>query len=215
YHFSLITSSACCPTLPFFVPAYRKHGLNTLLSIVHSTYKAFDYFQLSPDLSTISLSVSLLLPLIYMLTDVPDDHWLHKHPLSPARLRAPHSTHLFPPITSSSLHTFWSVTIHLPARTVWYPVLYRKIPASSFLSNLQLTSSNICRLCNAAIDTLDHFITLCPLKLPIWSSLLQTAFPDVHFSPDAILQLLLYLQPPTGNHQVDIPQLFAIAGTIL
>ncbi|KAI9468877.1 MAG: hypothetical protein EXX96DRAFT_463494, partial [Benjaminiella poitrasii] len=112
------------------------------------------------------------------------------------RIRAPHSNHLFPPITSSSLHTFWSVTIHLPARAVWYPVLYRKIPTSSFLSNLQLTSSNICRLCNAAIDTLDHFIVLCPLKLPIWSSLLQTAFPDVTFAPDAILQLLLYLQPP-------------------
>ncbi|KAI9483527.1 MAG: hypothetical protein EXX96DRAFT_558494, partial [Benjaminiella poitrasii] len=84
YHFLLITPSACCPTLPFFVPAYRKHGLNTLLSIIHSIYTAFDHFQLSPDLSTISLSVLLLLPLNYMLADVPDDNWLHKYPLLPA-----------------------------------------------------------------------------------------------------------------------------------
>ncbi|KAI9472449.1 MAG: hypothetical protein EXX96DRAFT_542544 [Benjaminiella poitrasii] len=183
-----------------------------------------------------------------MLTDVPDDYWLHKYPFLPAsslffvdpsshclrlrrsgefpqwkrfsskryrRLRAPHSIHLFPPITSSSLHAFWSVTFHFPARTVWYQVLHRKIPTSSFLSNIQLTSSNICRLCNAVIDTLDHSIVLCPLKLPTWTSLLQTAFPDFPFSPDAILQLLLYLQLPTDIHRVDIPQLFTIAGTIL
>ncbi|KAI9468878.1 MAG: hypothetical protein EXX96DRAFT_589557 [Benjaminiella poitrasii] len=84
YHFSLITPSECCPTLPFFASAFRKQELNTPLPIVHSIYKAFDHFQLSPDLSTISLSVLLILPLTYMLTDVPDDHWLQKQPLLPA-----------------------------------------------------------------------------------------------------------------------------------
>ncbi|KAI9473392.1 MAG: hypothetical protein EXX96DRAFT_487781 [Benjaminiella poitrasii] len=93
--------------------------------------------------------------------------------------------------------------------------LHRKLPTTKFLHTIQLISISVCRLCNAVIDTIDRFLVLCSHKLQIWSSLLPKYFPAVHFTPFAILQILMYLNPPSSIRRLDISRLFTFVNTML
>jgi hypothetical protein len=84
YHLSIITNSKTPVNLPFFVPELRNHAINHPTSIINACYKTFDQFDCQPDFSNSSIQTILQMPLHYMFTSIPGDHWLHRYSSLPA-----------------------------------------------------------------------------------------------------------------------------------
>ncbi|KAI9276588.1 hypothetical protein BY458DRAFT_433444, partial [Sporodiniella umbellata] len=68
------------PYAPFFVPEFRRHEMAPGYSLIHSCYRALDRFHFKVDLSRTALSTLLEMPLKYMIREIPEKHWLHRHP---------------------------------------------------------------------------------------------------------------------------------------
>ncbi|KAI9243931.1 hypothetical protein BY458DRAFT_448039, partial [Sporodiniella umbellata] len=64
----------------FFVPEFRQHEMPPEYSLIHSCYRALDRFHFKADLSCTALSTLLEMPLKYIISDVSEKHWLHRHP---------------------------------------------------------------------------------------------------------------------------------------
>ncbi|KAI8986498.1 hypothetical protein BDB01DRAFT_891228 [Pilobolus umbonatus] len=72
------------------------------------------------------------------------------------------------------LHLFWKLQISLHPRTVWYRSIHRKLPCKQLLHPtphciLYLSSS-------PGIDSYDHSLFLCPMKIRVWFSISPFTF---------------------------------------
>lgn len=85
HHMSIIEPEGSIPTIYFFIPELRQNSLNHPTSIIQALYKSFDQFQYKPDLSRLSVSNLLVLPLRYFFISIPEKHWLLKYPRFSAR----------------------------------------------------------------------------------------------------------------------------------
>jgi hypothetical protein len=94
------------------------------------------------------------------------------------------------------LKRFWSATMLLQARAVWYRVISRKVPTTISLQRIKRTPTNQCRLCHEHTDTLQHFLVQCPIKKSVWINILQSHFPTESFNMDDVLHMLLNLETP-------------------
>ncbi|OAD80980.1 hypothetical protein PHYBLDRAFT_62024 [Phycomyces blakesleeanus NRRL 1555(-)] len=79
---------------------------------------------------------------------------------------------------------FWSFILPYASRNIWFRLLHHKISCQSVLHNRIPTSfpSPNCSLCGTEIDSQDHFLYACPLKLPLWHTLWLAHF---GFSPQS------------------------------
>ncbi|KAI9332181.1 hypothetical protein BD770DRAFT_297500, partial [Pilaira anomala] len=114
-------------------------------------------------------------------------------------------------ISAASLKKFWSTSMLLQTRDLWYRTFSKKLPTTSFLHIIGTVESPNCRLCgNSNIDTLDHFLLYCPLKQEIWSSVLLQYFSTPPLTATETLTTLLTLTPPTIIGRTQIPTLYTI-----
>ncbi|KAG0787255.1 hypothetical protein G6F22_007378 [Rhizopus arrhizus] len=118
-------------------------------------------------------------------------------------------------LPSSRLRLFWNSSMLLQARAVWYRTLNYKLPTMSYLHSIRVVASAQCRLCEDAEDTLQHFLILCPLKLPIWLSIFQHFFPGHHIEREHIWNLIKSLEPPPSITRPHYQQLITITSTSL
>jgi len=87
---------------------------------------------------------------------------------------------VFPPLSSDLWLHFWKQRIPLPARTIWYRILHRKIPTRSFLHNINPAQfpSPHCPRCLAhdttAVESLSHFFFTCPCLLSVWITIFSS-----------------------------------------
>ncbi|KAI9482694.1 MAG: hypothetical protein EXX96DRAFT_452151, partial [Benjaminiella poitrasii] len=85
-----------------------------------------------------------------------------------------HSNYTVSLISATSLRIFWSSTMLLPARFLWYHVFCKKLPTSASLYSIGTSRTTRCRLCRTSYDSIDHFLVNCPHKHQIWSEIIHT-----------------------------------------
>ncbi|KAI9337343.1 hypothetical protein BD770DRAFT_373662 [Pilaira anomala] len=132
-------------------------------------------------------------------------------------LKRPGNTNLllpppFSPKMSISWSSFWNLPITHSCRNFWYRILHKKIPHKSLLHHLIPVHfpSPACPICSEPVESILHFIFLCPAKLHTWQYMWHTFInpSDPRVSLDQ-LQLAIYaLQTPTRTP--DSPQFSAI-----
>ena len=90
---------------------------------------------------------------------------------------------------------FWSYSIPLHARTVWFRGIHNKIPCRQLLHTIMpsVVDSSICSICSSstAEDTVSHFLFSCPLKLAVWRSVFNMYIADVSRLPSAEFVVLM------------------------
>ncbi|KAI9483765.1 MAG: hypothetical protein EXX96DRAFT_459658, partial [Benjaminiella poitrasii] len=59
---------------------------------------------------------------------------------------------------------FWSITMLLPVRDLWYRVLCDKLPTGVYLHQIDHRPSSTCPLCLSSAETRSHFLFTCPKK---------------------------------------------------
>ena len=92
---------------------------------------------------------------------------------------------------------FWKLPMLLPARSVWYRVLSKKIPHGEYLYRIKAhRDSPLCLLCRCTLEDLPHFLVFCRDKLYLWQTTLSTFFPWLFFPPKYIYSTLLSLSVP-------------------
>ncbi|KAG1447616.1 hypothetical protein G6F56_009203 [Rhizopus delemar] len=301
HHLSLIAGHEQFNFISLIVPAFRKPNLNQPWSILHAIYKAYDHFDIVHDVSSLSISNQLKLPLNKMFTFIPDHHWLHRHPrflasdffiidyqtgrlrlrvrgeypikpglcyrlykdilqrrtislqpylwnfilsdiptldvdLTLDKLAQQFCSHLLwkkchagkyrqldnttryqskIKLPSSRLRLFWNSSMLLQARSVWYRILNYKLPTMSYLHSIRVVASAQCRLCEAANESLQHFLVLCPLKPSIWLYILHHFFPGHLIQSEDIWNLLRSLKLPPYLTRLHHQQLITVASTTL
>ncbi|KAG1470682.1 hypothetical protein G6F56_002540 [Rhizopus delemar] len=100
-------------------------------------------------------------------------------------------------LTSAKWKYFWRLKISFKARTIWYRILHKFIPA--------VHSDPICIFCTpnstTAIDTLDHFTFTCPLKHNVWHSVFNQFHPISTRNIDLLILLnrILRLEEPSPS----------------
>lgn len=124
-------------------------------------------------------------------------------------------TSILSSVSPKALSYFWSAPMFLQARSLWYRVMCKKIPHTSFLYKIKTVDSPNCRLCHGQEDTLSHFLVYCPQKRIIWETVLNYHFPTFEFSVEDILQLLYSLHSPFPSHSSLQISLIATISTIL
>lgn len=82
-----------------------------------------------------------------------------------AILPPPFSPRLSPPWSD-----FWDLPLSHSCRNIWYRFLQKKLPHKSLLHRLipDFFPAPNCPLCIYNVDSFEHFIFTCPLKLPVW-----------------------------------------------
>ena len=83
YHLHRLKPTVPLATISFFVPVWRKNDLNHTTSIINAVYTAFDLFNTGRpafDFASVQLHTLLQVPLKFLLDDIPDGHWIHRHP---------------------------------------------------------------------------------------------------------------------------------------
>ncbi|KAI8370310.1 hypothetical protein BD560DRAFT_329629, partial [Blakeslea trispora] len=73
---------------------------------------------------------------------------------------------------------FWTFPLSQACRTVWYRVIHEKLPTRQIMHNWLPASfaSPACPLCQHDVETFEHFIFSCPLKLSVWQLVWNTFF---------------------------------------
>jgi hypothetical protein len=123
----------------------------------------------------------------------------------------PFSQLLAPILLSSQWKRFWSISIPLSARTVWYRCIQEKLPTKHRLHPLISDShpSSLCSTCTLSIEEDDsHFLFSCPPKLAVWQSIFTTY---IQSQPDQLLfslsQILSFSSSFTRETNLPLPEL--------
>ncbi|ORE05783.1 hypothetical protein BCV72DRAFT_330158 [Rhizopus microsporus var. microsporus] len=97
--------------------------------------------------------------------------------------------------------SFWRMDVPLPARNVWFRLIYGKPPAASNLHKIIPSFSPFCRLCNrdSPSGTTCHFLIDCRKKYLAWKLIWAHFFPLSPWSRLALLQATLHLNFPQQN----------------
>ncbi|KAI7856697.1 hypothetical protein BDC45DRAFT_479065 [Circinella umbellata] len=87
---------------------------------------------------------------------------------------------------------FWDTSLDHMARNFWYRSIHGNLPTSIRLSQAHVSyvSSEQCRLCHQATDTIPHFLIFCPLKTHVWSIIWGSIF----FTNPHLEHLLTFIQ---------------------
>ncbi|KAI9270856.1 hypothetical protein BY458DRAFT_555783 [Sporodiniella umbellata] len=80
YRMSTLSPIKEGPYAPFFVPEFRRHETVPEYSLIYSCCRALDHFHFKVDLSATALLTLLEMPLKYMISEIPEKHWLYRHP---------------------------------------------------------------------------------------------------------------------------------------
>ncbi|KAI9483533.1 MAG: hypothetical protein EXX96DRAFT_606521 [Benjaminiella poitrasii] len=108
-----------------------------------------------------------------------------------------HSNYTISLISATSLCRFWSSTMLLPARSLWYRVFCKKLPTSAFLYSIGISDTTRCRLCSTSYDSINHFLVNCP---PPQTSNLERNYSNLSFCLSHRSQC-----PPTYTPQLRAP----------
>jgi len=162
-------------------------------------YKAFDHFQIQYQYSEVPLATLMKFPATHFLQSLPSDYWLRRYP----KLTA-----------STEMKIFWSATMLLPARNLWYRVLSNKVPHGLIVHLIKIIKSSTCVLCREAVDDFKHFVFYCRVKADIWYNILQARFPSVDITLVKILPTLCSLELPSFIPLNDAPHYYTIVSTI-
>jgi len=107
----------------------------------------------------------------------------------------PQNSNTVSPLSASAWRRFWSYSIPLHARTVWFRGIHNKIPCRQLLHTIMpsVVDSSICSICSSstAEDTVSHFLFSCPLKLAVWRSVFNMYIADVSRLPSAEFVVLM------------------------
>lgn len=94
------------------------------------------------------------------------------------------------PIAASRIRLFWSVSMPLSVRALWFRLLCRKLPTATALSTFERAPSDRCRLCYVQADSFLHFVVHCPFKWSIWIEILACFYPFIYFKPIQVYKTL-------------------------
>lgn len=103
---------------------------------------------------------------------------------------------IFADITFTDFKTFWSTLMLLQARSHRYRALSKKLPTATYLQKIGKLTSPLCRLCQLATETLNHFTIECAQKQLIWETVLNYQYPNYSFTPEDILATIYSLKKP-------------------
>jgi hypothetical protein len=117
-------------------------------------------------------------------------------------------------IPQTKMKIFWSATMLLPARNLWYRVLSNKVPHGLIVHLMKIIESSTCVLCREAVDDFKHFVFYCRVKADIWYNILQARFPSVDITLEKILPTLCSLELPSFIPLNDAPHYYTIVSTI-
>ncbi|KAL0086013.1 hypothetical protein F4703DRAFT_1736977, partial [Phycomyces blakesleeanus] len=69
-------------------------------------------------------------------------------------------------LTPTQWKEIWDFPIHYSVQNIWYRALHQSLSCSSHLHRIAPTTfpSLMCILCSNGIDSIEHFLYLCPLK---------------------------------------------------
>lgn len=118
-------------------------------------------------------------------------------------------------LSKRSLQLFWSTTMLLQARTVWYRVLSNKVPTTVYLHKIGTVNSSICRLCHEANDTFEHFLVSCSFKLDIWFAILSQYLIEFPLDETSIYSFLRFLELPSQIKKSQSDKCYTIFSTTL
>lgn len=78
-------------------------------------------------------------------------------------------------IASKNWLFFWSLALTMVQRNVIYRLINRRIPHKALLNRIfpELHSDNLCLICSSSIDSIDHFLFFCPVKIQIWQGIIS------------------------------------------
>jgi hypothetical protein len=125
----------------------------------------------------------------------------------------PSSQPLVPILLLGQWKRFWSISISLSARTVWYRCIHEKLPTKHRLHRLISDShpSSLCSTCTLSIEEDDsHFLFLCPPKLAVWQSIFTTYIqsqPDQLLFSLSVSQILSFSSSLTRATNLPLPEL--------
>ncbi|KAL0083862.1 hypothetical protein F4703DRAFT_1738058 [Phycomyces blakesleeanus] len=113
-------------------------------------------------------------------------------------------------LTPTQWKKIWDFPIHHSVRNIWYRALHQSLSCSSHLHRIAPTTfpSPMCVLCINGIDSIEHFLYLCPLKRPVWSNAWQTYF-GYQSEPFDVHRALFHLDLPNSanfEHYLDPSQ---------
>lgn len=99
-------------------------------------------------------------------------------------------------IPSALWNLFWRSSVNPIARTVWFRLVHQRIPCLTILNRLIPSKypSALCKHCSSAPDCPMHFFFLCPLKTPIWQSVLSRFRPSFYSHIDQLAKAVCSLQ---------------------
>ncbi|KAI8327018.1 hypothetical protein BD560DRAFT_333079 [Blakeslea trispora] len=83
HHFAILQNTDSLPLFSFFSSEHRPYSTVHQTSIVHTIYKAFDDFGINFALDKIPLSLLQRFSLNRIFIEIPQNHWLHRHPRLP------------------------------------------------------------------------------------------------------------------------------------
>ena len=70
----------------------------------------------------------------------------------------------------NSFKTCFKTTDDSSIQWLQYRILHRILATNSYLKKINITSSDLCSLCNTEIETISHVFLFCPFTLPIWNA---------------------------------------------
>ncbi|KAI9330553.1 hypothetical protein BD770DRAFT_333796 [Pilaira anomala] len=76
-----------------------------------------------------------------------------------------------PTISGISWSRFWSASIPLTCRTLWYRLIHNRIPHRGLLHYIfpDKFLTDLCPRCSCSADSLSHFFFTCPSIQTVWS----------------------------------------------
>ncbi len=120
------------------------------------------------------------------------------------------------PLSASNWRRFWSFSIPLHARTVWFRAIHNKIPTRQLLHVIMpsIVDSSLCSIClfSNTEDTVSHFLFSCPSKLAVWRSVFNLYIANVSHLPSAefvelMQSVLLFSRPCPRLNATQLPDL--------
>jgi hypothetical protein len=94
-------------------------------------------------------------------------------------------------------------------------VLSRKVPTAVALMRINITNTAQCRLCHAHVESLDHFLVLCPNKQTVWTAILQCFYATEALHLDEIYNMLVNLEVPINLQSSQYAWFITVLSTTL
>lgn len=76
-------------------------------------------------------------------------------------------------IRKQNIIKLWEMKMDIQARSIWYKVIWKKVPTRLYLYQNRIIEEPNCKICYKEVETLEHLLFSCHPKWEIWSNALM------------------------------------------